>query len=142
MSLTALLKLAFLLKFVLTITMAVYALLKPASLVKILLTTTMYFLCSLKSRVPFKFSITAKKKTNKKKFLEGCWYVYGCVCPFDCSKRFNLQLWNFGITFLMWLSLDVFFSNFCFLPGLLHFFYIPLRFRCNFEEQLRKNQWR
>ena len=69
MSLTALLKLAFLLKFVLTITMAVYALLKPASLVKILLTTTMYFLCSLKSRVPFKFSITAKKKDEQEKIF-------------------------------------------------------------------------
>ena len=29
-----------------------------------------------------------------------------------------------------------------FFAELSHFFYISLRFLCNFEEQLRKNQWR
>ena len=53
------------------------------------------------------------------------------------ATPFNLQLWNFGTTFLMWLSKNRFlkFLKNCFFAELLPFLYISLRFLCNFEEE-------
>ena len=68
-----------------------------------------------------------------------------CMCVFAITATpFNLELSNFGITFLMWISKNGFlkFSKNWFFAELSPFFYISLRFLCNFEEQLRKNQWR
>ena len=69
-------------------------------------------------------------------------YVCGYVCMYVFSilaTPFNLQLRNFGITFLIWLSKNDF-HNFLkknvFLE-LLPFFYISLRFLYKFEERLR-----
>ena len=60
------------------------------------------------------------------------------------ATPFNLQLWNFGTTLLTGLPKNGFlkFLKICFFAELSPFFYISLRFLCNFEEQLRKNQWR
>ena len=69
--------------------------------------------------------------------------VYVCMCVFAITATtFYLELSNFGITFLMRISKNGFlkFLKNCFFPELLPFFYISLRFLCNFEEQLRKNK--
>ena len=78
-----------------------------------------------------------------------CVCVFVCMCVFMCffavtATPFNLELSNFGIPFLMWISKNFFlkFLKNCFFAELSPFFYISLRFLCNFEEQLRKNQWR
>jgi len=62
------------------------------------------------------YSITAKKFFFRYYLSSaGCLYLsmyvdmYVCVF-FIVATPFNLQLWNFGITFLMWLSKTVFFS--------------------------------
>ena len=74
-----------------------------------------------------------------------CVCVYVCMYVFaNTATPFNLELSNFGITFLMWISKNGFlkFLKNCFFAEVSPFFYISLRFLCNFEEQLRKNQWR
>ena len=76
-----------------------------------------------------------------------CVCVCVCVCVYVfaiTATTFNIELSNFGITFLMWISKNGFlkFSKNCFFAELSPFFYISLRFLCNFEEQLRKNEWR
>ena len=60
------------------------------------------------------------------------------------ATPFTLQLRNFGTTFLMGLSKNGFlkFLKNCFFAELLPLLYISLRFLCNFEEELHKNQWR
>ena len=73
------------------------------------------------------------------------------VCMYVCiyvsvivATPFNLELWNYGTTFLIGLPKNGFlkFLKKSFFAELSPFFYISLRFLCNFEEQLRKNQWR
>ena len=73
----------------------------------------------------------------------GCLYVSMYVSAVVATP-FNLELWNYGTTFLMGLPKKVFlkFLKNCFFAELSPFFYISLRFLCNFEEQLRKNKWR
>ena len=74
-----------------------------------------------------------------------CVFVYVCVCVFAITATpFNLELSNFGITFLMWICKNGFlkFLKNCFFPELLPFFYFSLRFLCKFEELLRKINWR
>ena len=92
------------------------------------------------------FSINPLEKI----FLKGS-VGYLSVCLFICmfvlsivATPFNPQLCSFGITFLMWMILDIFFQIFekLFFPELLPIFYISLRFICTFEEQLRKHQRR
>ena len=58
------------------------------------------------------------------------------------ATPFNLQLWNFGTTLLTGPPKKGFlkFLKNCFFAELSPFFYISLRFICNFEEQLRKKQ--
>ena len=82
-------------------------------------------------------------------YLSSAVYVWVCVCVFVCvyvlaitATPFNLELWSFGITILMWIFKNDFlrFLKNCFFPEILPFFYISFRFLCNFEEQLRKNQ--
>ena len=72
-----------------------------------------------------------------------CIYVSMYVSAIVATP-FNLQLWNFGTTLLTGLPKNGFlkFLKKFFFAELSPFFYISLRFLCNFEEQLRKNQWR
>ena len=71
-------------------------------------------------------------------------YSFTSIMHFMEVEAWNLELLNFGITFLMSISKNVFlkFLRNCFFPELLPFIYISLRFLGNFEEQLRKNQCR
>ena len=94
--------------------------------------------------------INHREKKNRY-YLSSAICVCGCVCLCVCvyvfaitATPFNLELSNFGVTFLMRISKNGFlkFLKNCFFPELLPFFYISLRFLCNFEEQLHKKQWR
>ena len=77
--------------------------------------------------------------------LSGSDAMYVCVyVSAIVATPFNLQLWNFGTILLTGLPKNDFlkFLEKIFLAELSPFFYISLRFLCNFEEQLRKNRWR
>ena len=80
---------------------------------------------------------------REKKFFLGITYIRRFVCIYVCmcvhsitATPFNLELWNFGIWFLVWSSKNGFlkFLKKYFFPELLPFFYFSLRFLCNFEE--------
>ena len=62
------------------------------------------------------------------------------VCLHDYSQTVQPRTFSFGITFRMWIYKNDFikFYKKSFCAELLPFFYISLRFLCNFEEQLRK----
>ena len=62
------------------------------------------------------------------KFCSMCMYVFAIT-----ATLFNLELSNFGITFLMWISKNGFlkFKKNYFCAELLPFFYISLRFLCS-----------
>ena len=74
-------------------------------------------------------------------------YLDMYVCLFNCNRTlFNPKLWNFCLTFLMWLSrFSVPFFRFscflgcCFLFCFFDLFYTSLRFFCKFEEE--KQEW-
>ena len=96
-----------------------------------------------------KLNFTGKKDIYNINQLKVKKYVWACVCMYAfaiSATPFNLSLPNFGIkhSLYMWLSKNSFlkFLKKMFFAELLPFFYISLRFLCNFEEQLRKNQWR
>ena len=68
-----------------------------------------------------------------------------CMCVFTITGTlFSLEISNFGITFIMWISKNSFlkFLKNCFYAELLLFINISLKFLCNFEEQLRINKLR
>ena len=80
----------------------------------------------------------------RKRGRGGSMFVCVCVCvSATTATPFNLEVWNFGIAFIMWISKNGFlkFLKKYFYAELLPFFYISLRFLCNFEEQLRQNKW-
>ena len=85
------------------------------------------------------FYETFVMNTKSQSFLPLFMYVFAIT-----ATPFILELSKFSITFLVWISKKAFlnFLKNCFFPELLPFFYISLRFLCNFEDQLRKNQWR
>ena len=70
----------------------------------------------------------------------GCLYLCMYLCIYVIAivaTLFNLELWNFGTTFLLWLSKN------CFPKFLKHFWFIYRAialFQCKFEEQLWENQ--
>ena len=101
------------------------------------------FVKSFLSWISKKWNFQFKKKNvyfSRYRLLRAlipCLYV--CILLIVATP-FNLQHWNFGIIILTWLSKKGFlnFLKNCFFAELSPFFYISLRFLCNFEEQWRK----
>ena len=74
-----------------------------------------------------------------------CVDVDVCMCVHSIvAILFNLHLLNFSMIFIMWLSKKDFLKLFKkkIVSIVIAFFYISLKFLCEFEEQFRKNQRR
>ena len=73
------------------------------------------------------------------------WIIYATIYVIAIvATPFNLQLPNFGTTLLMWLSKNSFLKclKYCFFCRVIALFLYFFKILCNFEEALRKNQWR
>ena len=93
------------------------------------------------------FSIFLKKRLINHRVLPkfGRMFVSVYLCIYVIAivaTPFNSQLWNFGTTFLMWLSKNSFLKCLKKIPEWFPFFYNSLIFLYAFERQLCKKQGR